>query len=190
MLIGQNLGGTDPQPAYRTNNPMATNRKLAPYVLARETFHCPADRGFFLPTSKVWQFQPSTYETAGCSYTLNWLSGYSTAHVAADPYYNLAGKKQSWAPEPSRFIMIHERVTFPWAYGSPDGGVAQWHYSAYPGRMFTPANLKNDRDRLVGPILFVDGHCKVCDFTKTFANPLFPNEPGEDFIRYKPATSQ
>ena len=52
--------------------------------------------------------------------------------------------------------------------------------------MFNPSNLKSDQDRLVGPILFVDGHCKVCNFTKTFANPQYPLEPGEDFIWYKP----
>jgi hypothetical protein len=86
--------------------------------------------------------------------------------------YNLAGKKYFWAPGPSGFIMMHERATFPWNDGTPDEGVAQWHYSAYPGRLFNPSNLKKDQDRLVAPITFVDGHCQTRDFTKTFeANP-------------------
>jgi prepilin-type N-terminal cleavage/methylation domain-containing protein len=191
MLIGNNLGGTDPQPAYRTDNPMATNRLLATYVPARETWHCAADRGFELPTGVPLE-KPSAYEAFGCSYRFNWNLGFpymsQNPPVAVDPDYNLAGKKESWAPEPSRFIMMHERATYPWNGGTDDStGVAQWHYSAYPGRVFNPSNLKKDRDKLVAPIGFVDGHSQTCDFTKTFqANPQFALEPGKDFIWYKP----
>jgi prepilin-type N-terminal cleavage/methylation domain-containing protein len=191
MLIGNDLGGTDPQPANRQDNPMATNRLLAPYVQARESWHCAADRGFESPAG-VPQMKPSAYEAVGCSYRFNWNLGGSymaqNPSAAADPDYNLAGKKESWAPEPSRFIMMHEKATYPWNDGTDAGsGVAQWHYSAYPGRIFNPSKLKSDRDRLVAPVTFVDGHSQKCDFTKTFqANPQYALEPGKDFIWYKP----
>jgi len=64
---------------------------------------------------------------------------------------------------------------------------AQWHYSAHPGKMFDPKTLKTDTDKLVAPILFVDGHAKQCDFTKSFhQNPMRALEPGKDFMWYKP----
>jgi hypothetical protein len=107
--------------------------------------------------------------------------------MAEDPNYNLAGKKENWAPEPARFIAMHECATYPWNTVEGDLGVVQWHYSAYPGKMFSPGNLTNDRDKLVAPILFVDGHSQQCDFTKTFqANPQLPLEPGRDYMWYKP----
>lgn len=189
MHIANDLGGTDPQPAFRQDNPMASNRLMATYVRARETWHCAADRGFQSPRG-VPLIKPSAYEAFGCSYRFNWnLTLSYTAQnprVAEDPEYNLAGKRYFWAPEPSRFIMMHERATYPWNDGKSEEGVAQWHYSAYPGRIFNPSNLKNDRDKLVAPITFVDGHSEICDFTKTFqANPQHALEPGKNYDWYK-----
>jgi prepilin-type processing-associated H-X9-DG protein len=54
--------------------------------------------------------------------------------------------------------------------------------------MFRPAELKSDRDKLVAPILFVDGHSQQCDFTRTFKeSSSLMLEPGRDFIWYEPA---
>jgi prepilin-type N-terminal cleavage/methylation domain-containing protein len=190
MHIANNLGGKDPQPAFQLGNPMASNRLMAPYVPAHETWHCAADRGFETRAG-VKLMKPSAYEAVGCSYRFNWNLGFpymaQNPPVAEDPEYNLAGKKYFWALEPSSFIMMHEKATYPWDDGTDAGsGVAQWHYSAYPGRLFNPSNLKTDRDRLVAPVAFVDGHSQICDFTKTFqANPHYALEPGKDFIWYK-----
>jgi prepilin-type processing-associated H-X9-DG protein len=53
--------------------------------------------------------------------------------------------------------------------------------------MFNPKTLKTDTDKLVAPILFVDGHAKQCDFTKTFQKePMQALEPGKDHMWYKP----
>ena len=113
---------------------------------------------------------------------------YAALGVAEDPFYNLAGKREDWPPEPSRFIMLHEFATFPWYHDGGMIGVAQWHYSAHPGRMFDPKTLQTDKDKLVAPILFVDGHAQQCDFTKTFQqNPLRALEPTRDCVWYKPA---
>jgi hypothetical protein len=179
---GNALGGTDPRPDFRPLYPMATNRLLATYVPAREAWRCPADRGLDQPKIK-----PSSYEVVGASYRFNWRldpPAYQSLRIAADPAYNLAGKKESWASEPSRFVMMHEAATYPWS----ENGIAQWHYSANPGKMFRPAELKSDRDKLVAPILFVDGHSQQCDFTRTFKeSSSLMLEPGRDFIWYEPA---
>jgi prepilin-type N-terminal cleavage/methylation domain-containing protein len=182
----ESLGGKDAAPAHAGTHRAATNRLLALYVPAYEAWHCPADRGLEFPSTKI---KPSTYEAIGCSYRFNAFlqENYRSSGVAADPLYNLAGKKESWVPDPSRFIMMHEPATYPWNVGS---GVlfGQWHYSAYPGRMFNPTTLDSDRDRFIAPVAFVDGHSRACDFTKTFrADPNHALEPGGDWIWYKPS---
>jgi prepilin-type N-terminal cleavage/methylation domain-containing protein len=191
VLFGNALGGTDPQPTWLPTYPPATNRHLARYVPAHEAWHCPADRGMELPSTLI---KPSSYEVVGNSYRFNWdlQNNYRSLHVAEDPNYNLSGKKESWAPEPSRFIMMHEVSTYPWDTDHDTAGtvaVGQWHYSAHPGKIFNPATLKNDTDKLVAPVLFVDGHSQQCDFTAVFqANPLRALEPGNDWMWYKPVS--
>ena len=99
------LGGKDPAPAWTSDFLPATNRHLAKYVPAAETFRCPADKGIDAPVS----LRPTAYETAGCSYRLNgFLHPDYTDAVAEDRTYNLCGKKEDWVPEPARFIMMHE----------------------------------------------------------------------------------
>jgi len=113
---GNALGGTDPSPVltYRAHYPAATNRLLYPCVPGREAFRCPADRGF------GQDLRPTVFDTLGCSYRFNWqLEGdyYQNSGVAEDPAYNLGLKKESWPPEPSRFIMMQEMGLYPWHYG-------------------------------------------------------------------------
>jgi prepilin-type processing-associated H-X9-DG protein len=85
--------------------------------------------------------------------------------------------------------MMHEAATYPW-YNSDTGGtvaIAQWHFSAHPGQMYRGFALRNDPDKFVAPILFVDGHSRQIDFTRVYrANPLRALEPGEDWRWYKP----
>ncbi len=182
MIFANALGGTDAQPGYQATILPATNRLLARYVSAREAWHCPADRGL------EGNAKPSVYEAFGSSYRFNWnlQQNYMDLNLAEDPIYNLAGKRDNWPPEPSNFIMFHEFATFPWDHPGGLVGVAQWHYSGHPGKMFDPKTLRTDTDKLVAPILFTDGHAKQCDFTKTFQqNPMRALEPGKDFVWYK-----
>jgi prepilin-type N-terminal cleavage/methylation domain-containing protein len=187
-LHGNFLGGKDPSPAFRDSDgiPPATNRLLNPYLPAREAFHCPADRGTELGGVK---YRPNIFDTLGCSYRLNTYlqDNYQNLGVAEDPFYNLGGKKESWPPEPSRFIIMHEPGAFPWSIGGQGTRVTQWHGASNPGKMFDPSTIMGDPDKLVGPILFVDGHSKPCDFTAIIKkNPLRGLEPGKDWIWYKP----
>lgn len=186
QIYGNTLGGKNPIAGWE-HYPQATNRHLNPYVPAQEAWHCPADRGL-----DAFQVKPSSYGVIGSSYRFNWYlqDNYQPLGVAEDPIYNLAGKKESWPPEPSRFILFHEQATFPWNLAGDSGGatfIGQWHYSVNPGKMFNPATLKLSRDKLVAPILFVDGHSQSIDFTRTFhANPNRALEPGKDWMWYKP----
>ena len=184
---GNTLGGQDPLPQFRPVYPMASDRRLNPYVKGFETWHCPADRGL---RGQGVTIEPSDFDGIGDSYRFNWdlQNNYYGVGLADDPYYNLAGKKEGWVPQPSRFIMFHEAAAYPW--NDTDVGttvIAQWHFSALPGLFVTAANLKADPDKFIAPILFVDGHCQPCDFTKVFqANPFLALEPGRDWMWYKP----
>jgi hypothetical protein len=65
--------------------------------------------------------------------------------------------------------------------------VCQWHGALNPGKGFDPSTIKGERDKLVAPTLFVDGHSQQCDFTKIIKqNPWRGLEPGKDWMWYKP----
>ena len=86
--------------------------------------------------------------------------------------------------------MMHEAATYPWDTDGDTGGtvaIGQWHFSAHPGKTYSPFALRTDPDKFVAPILSVDGHSRQIDFTHIFrANPLRALEPGEDWTWYKP----
>lgn len=110
------LGGKDQvrnTPAFAA---LAAKRLLYPYIQTFEAFRCPADKGqnFHSGVSRIpFPLKPTTYEGLGCSYRLNThLWDNQTLQPADDAQYNLAGKKVSWAPDPSRFIMMHEPPAF------------------------------------------------------------------------------
>jgi prepilin-type N-terminal cleavage/methylation domain-containing protein len=183
-VFGNYLGGKDPSPAFALGTPPATNRFLNPYVFSPETWHCPADRGL-----DFFKCQPSDFATLGDSYRFNsHLHGYyyQTAGVAEDPRYNLGLKKESWAPEPGRFILMHEPAPYPWADSDNAGAairIGQWHGSSHPGKMFDENAIQADPDLLLGPVAFVDGHTQRCDFSGTMkANPKQGLEPSKNYM--------
>ena len=156
------LGGKDRAPALASDLPPATNRDLAKYVPAAETFHCPADKGIDAPVA----LRPAAYQSAGCSYRLNgFLHPDYAAAVAQDRDYNFCGKKEDWVREPARFIMMHELAGYPW-----NDLFVHWHGASAKGSMISAANLKNDPQRFISPTVFVDNHAQRCDFTSAFKN--------------------
>ena len=124
------LGGKDQSATISPFVARAKTRPLYPYVPAFDTFRCPADKGQNFPpgtgpNGDPWT--PSDYEALGCSYRFNgYLWANPTRQIAADPIYNLAGKKEHWAPNPALFIMVHEPPAF--IYGDPGNKfVFHWH---------------------------------------------------------------
>jgi hypothetical protein len=181
VYYANSLGGKDTPMTVGTPY-AATNRLLYWYVNGPEAWHCPADRG--LDTLK-----PTAFDSAGLSYCFNGrpqAGDYGNADVD-DPEYNLGLKKESWAPDPTRFIAMHEVAAYPWGDQTYGILVTQWHGAANPGKTFSSSTIRLDRDKLVAPVLFVDGHSKQCDFTANIkTNPRRPLEPGKDWMWYKP----
>jgi prepilin-type N-terminal cleavage/methylation domain-containing protein/prepilin-type processing-associated H-X9-DG protein len=178
------LGGKDPRNELLASFPLAKDRLLYPYVSAAESFHCPADRGGNFSWSRV---VAPVFDNTGCSYRFNHdlQQDYQNANLAEDPGYYLAGKKESWAPEPSRSIMLHEHAAYPWNQ-SGTIEVTQWHNATRPGKVFHVATLK-DSEKLVAPVLFVDGHAQQHDFTASIRNnPRRALEPKKNWVWYKP----
>ena len=173
------LGGNDAPQLPGIPNLPAAGRLLNPYVSAREAWHCPADCGLFGQ-------QPTWFGAAGNDYRFNcYLFGdYDGSGVAEDPVYNLGLKKGSWAPDPSRFILMHEFAAYPWE----GDNITSWHGASGRGKMYTASTVKQDPDKLIAPVLFVDGHGQQCDFTFTMKKNLMHGlEPGTDWMWYKPA---
>ncbi len=184
LAYGNALGGIDGT-GHSANIPPAANRLLVPYVPAQESFRCAADHG-----DTIWGsgYYPTHFNFLGSSYRFNWYleDNYTALNVAVDPFYNLAGKKEAWPPEPSRFIMMHEAATFPWFEGGPLQ-VLQWHGASSSGNTFDATTILAAPVKFAAPILFVDGHSKQCDFTTSFKkDPMRALEPGKDWIWYKP----
>jgi len=184
ILYGNMMGGKMP----RSEGVAATNRLLNPYVPAVEAWHCPADQGFDTYGAYHAHLTPSCFDAVGNSYRFNWFleDDYWNNGGAEDPVYNLGLKKETWVPNPARFIMMHEQAAFPWN-DSGEVYVTQWHGATHPGKTFTSVAIRNDPDKLIAPTLFVDGHTKQCDFTANLKkNPRRGLEPGPDWMWYKP----
>jgi type II secretory pathway pseudopilin PulG len=139
------LGGKDPSPAFSGQFPPTTKRLVNPCVPAWEAFHCPADRG----AEWSWaQYRPTVFDDLGNSYCFNCRLGDDYFALANDPVYNLGAKKESWPPEPSRFIMMHEPADYPWF----NNGTVEFnllHGAANPGKNFTATTINTARDKLV-----------------------------------------
>jgi prepilin-type N-terminal cleavage/methylation domain-containing protein len=179
------LGGAEVAPAFTSyiSVPPPKQRLLVPYVPAQEAFRCPADRGADDFGTLV---RPTVFDCYGCSYHFNgYVTGnYQNLGVAEDPMYNLGGKKESWAPEPSRFIMVHELSAYPFAVNNLLE-VTTWHSCPDPGSTFDPT--KAVPCKVAAPILFVDGHCRECNFTPNLKkNPRRALDPDKDWIWFKP----
>jgi prepilin-type N-terminal cleavage/methylation domain-containing protein len=182
------LGGIDGSSTDDYAAPPATNRLLAAYVPAREVFRCPADRRYDAYT-------PSAFDSLGCSYCFNDLfhTGYWYWDIAEDEPYNLGLKKESWPPDPARFITMHEYAAFPWYFDVSVPArvyVTQWHGSN-PRKTFGTGprgpTIQGAPGKFVAPVLFVDGHSQQCDFTKVIKNnPFRALEPTKDWMWYKP----
>jgi prepilin-type N-terminal cleavage/methylation domain-containing protein len=107
------LGGFDPEhPPCLQNYPRASARPLYSYMSPSEVYACPADAGAgMLAGCRQHSITPSNFRVIGCSYAYNagdlyaWGSPEATRKPQADPVNGLAGKNESWAPEPARYIL-------------------------------------------------------------------------------------
>jgi len=184
-LIGNYLGGNDPNPINSPRVPLAKDRLLNPYVSTRQTWTCPSDHGWGKG------LYPTTASVLGDSYRFNWgLDGdyYRTSGVAEDAEFNLGLKKESWVPDLTRFIMFHDMAVYPWQnFQNGTVEISQWHNTANPGKIWNTKTINSNPEKMVGTIAFVDGHAQLCDFSPIFKKDLARGlEPGKDWMWYKP----
>ena len=172
-------GGGDPNWNQVPEALAAANRPLWNYVRVFEIFHCTADRGADIPGFMTFD---NTFRLTGTSYKYNWTPWWTPKNQQADSQNGLAEKAVSWVPDASRFILLHEWPALP--FGDSTGGTwTIWHLGRGPGTLHSADEI---RQKVVSPILFVDGHEAVHDFTKAVKSG-FPAEPTADWVWYKPA---
>ena len=83
---------------------------------------------------------------------------------------------------------MHETGVFPYPAFTGSGiQITQWHGASSPGRVFYDYTLKNDPDKLLTVLLFVDGHSQQCDLSPVIKkNPARGLKPGKHWMWYKP----
>jgi prepilin-type N-terminal cleavage/methylation domain-containing protein len=188
------LGGYDPRPGLLLWVPSAKARPLYDYMKPSEVYRCPADKGRGLPIcscpNKDLLLKPSNWESLGCSYQYNaggltTLNGGGFRQRPEDPENGIGSKAEDWAPSPVRYILVHEPPAR--IYGCKDiiPQWVQWHFAGGASDITDPQRA---RQQFISPILFVDGHTALHDFSKSLStDPYYPYEPTKDWIWYKPA---
>ena len=185
------LGGQDPAEPFRTIFPSAKRRPLYPYLGLSEVFRCPRDLGQrILPCQVAAKQKPSNWKTIGSSYYYNGdlpaiLMG---GGFKRGVYDLLPGQTESWAPDPSKFILMHEPPARNYVGGV--GGNCktvewyQWHYSRQASDV---SDVVKAPALFYSPTLYVDGHAQMNNFSKALqADIYFPYEETKNWIWYKP----
>jgi len=201
-------GGVEPLPGCWTSyyRP-ARERNLFPYLGLSEVFRCSMDRGKISVHCHLHPSHtllPSCWKTRGFSYEMNlgWPSGLLPRSTLKKPAGSLAGHTESFAPDPSKFILFFEPPAQPHACickppgmmctpGIPQAGVPlfppkwyQWHRNRgrtiFEDPRLAPALFWS-------PILFLDGRGEFLDFSKSLrTNPRYPFEETRHWTWYKP----
>ena len=165
--------------------PPSTNRVLYPYLRKSDVFRCPADAGERLGFSGgMWL--PSNFHAMGTSYRYNYTTenwGNTTAKPQdSSSFFALANKPESWVPNPSLYILLHEPPALRWSWGPC---FFQWHKANSPGTYGSAAAAPA---KFVSVIAFVDGHSASLDFSPSLRNPLsrtYYIEPTANWMWYK-----
>ncbi len=182
------IGGYNPAPAHFPCLPPAEFRPLYPYIKPSDVFHCPADQGITFCSPPCYpltsfQFTPTCWDTCGCSYFYNSPTpGIFKKLNSPGP---IGSGKISDVHNPSGFILMFEPPATGWACDPiEDSFFLHWHYVPSP-RQTLIGNIKNDGDRFLSPILFVDGHTASHDFSRVIhADPYYSNEQTADWTWY------
>jgi prepilin-type N-terminal cleavage/methylation domain-containing protein len=200
-LVNATIGGVNPAPyPYNRQYCQATNRPLDRYQGNPLIFRCPMDRGHLgdldWPRHRR-DTKPTAWETAGCSYLYNTKLEGPDGRFRLPPTPPLtlktnmgiiARKPESWVVNPSKYILMNEppaqpltkTVTGPLIIPS----WTQWHRNR--GRIdFRDPTIAPPL--FVSPVLFVDGHAALHDFSKSvMTDPYYPYEETKDWQWYQP----
>jgi prepilin-type N-terminal cleavage/methylation domain-containing protein len=179
------LGGQDPAEPFQSICPSAKSRPLYPYLGLSEVFRCPRDLGQrILPCKLATKQKPSNWKTIGSSYYYNGsLPAILTGGGFKRGVYDLLpGQTESWVPDPSKFILMHEPPAR--AYGCTTIEWYQWHYSRQASDV---SDVAKAPAFFYSPTLYVDGHSQMNNFSKALQTDIrFPYEETKNWIWYKP----
>jgi prepilin-type processing-associated H-X9-DG protein len=120
--------------------------------------------------------------------------------IAAGWPDNLSLQKESWIPDPGRFITMHEWGAYPFAVYDFFAGmtIVPWHNAAARGKVYEHQGpgwgyqdvydtIQSAPERFVAPVLFADGHVTRCDFTGVIKkDPRHALDETKDWMWYKP----
>lgn len=189
------IGGRDGRPDTAPAIEPAKDRPLFPYIKTFDVFHCPADRGCTVgvkPQPPIIM-KPTCWEIEGCSYVYNSGLPPFTRLTPDECIWWFPGKKISWVPNPSLFILTFEPPAGVLAPVKVNGAwmnqFQHWHYCSAPidGVDVPQIDLPRDPYKFISPIGFVDGHAALHDFTQAIrSDPTYPMEATKDWIWYKP----
>ena len=104
----------------------------------------------------------------------------------------IGGKPVAWVTNPTLYILMNEppaRSFYP-TQGpvGPPVIFTHWHYASgnKPSGVWI-VDVPKDGLKFLSPILFVDGHAALQDFSRNIkADPYYPFEPTPNWIWYKP----
>lgn len=203
MLWDENEGRIQPLSGGRaalpgcwsTNFGLPENRSLYPYLKESEVWRCPRDEGkisIHCAMHPENTLLPSCWETRGFSYEFNGgaPSGLKHPYTKLPVFRPIVGRVDSAIPEPSRFILMHEPPAAPQVCHCPREHFRprwyQWHRNRGKTDFLDPRLAPAS---FYSPVLFVDGHAAIHDFTKALTtDPYFPFEPTRDWMWYIPQT--
>ncbi len=203
-LAYQAMGGIDPQPGpFAEHFPAATNRPLHRYQGNPLIFRCAMDKGY--QADMDWPFhtnsaKPTAWETVGCSsrYNAVYIAPLDLSRVPPQPQATLQRpdgtlprRPESWVRDPARFILANEPPAQPldkWVTRPPRPMAViywtQWHRNRGRTDFQDPTIAP---PLFVSPVLFVDGHAALHDFSKSvMTDPYYPYEETKDWMWYQP----
>jgi prepilin-type processing-associated H-X9-DG protein len=158
-----------------------------------KVWECPEDKGLdFGPDGPF--FGPTLYHAFGLSYRLNAYPWENTKYVVDGV---LPGQVPGWVKQPSDYIYVYEPPAQPSGKPllNPDvchlkpGPVEpynyfHWHFNTGPPSVF---DIAKDHQKMISPILFVDGHVKQHDFSTALRTDWrYPTEATTDWMWYQP----
>jgi prepilin-type N-terminal cleavage/methylation domain-containing protein len=191
-------GGRDALPGcLTTNHGLAHQRNLFPYLRNSEVFHCPMDKGKISEDCHLHPkvtLLPSCWETRGYSYEMNigMPNGLPIPSTRKNVAGSLVGDYETSVSDPSRFILFWEPPASPQVCHAPRPLFLprwyQWHRNRGKTDFLDPRLAPG---LFYSPILFVDGHAKLLNFTKALCtDPYYPFEETRDWIWYKPSEEE
>lgn len=173
---------------------LAENRPLHQYILNVDTFHCPFDSGanyFPWHGAGVLRTQKSMFERFGCSYQMNSSPMFGEGVAPRQIDYGLNRVKVSAIAKPTKFIVMHEPPARTWGPNLYSWHRARGEHVGYY-RYGHPADLTKFSSRsgpFISPILFVDGHAEIIDFTSHIqANVDYCFDETDRWMWYKAAS--